>query len=57
MREKILVVDDEQEIADLVALYLQGESFEVFFILFCRGSAGMYPQGIPGYGNTGCNDA
>ena len=30
MREKILVVDDEQEIADLVALYLQGESFEVF---------------------------
>lgn len=28
---KILVVDDEQEIAvDLVALYLQGESFEVF---------------------------
>ena len=49
MREKILVVDDEQEIADLVALYLQGESFEVFSF--------YSPQGIPGYGNTGCNDA
>lgn len=30
MKEKILVVDDEKEIADLVALYLTGEGFEVF---------------------------
>lgn len=30
MSERILVVDDEQEIADLVALYLQSEGFEVF---------------------------
>lgn len=29
MREKILVVDDEQEIADLVTLYLQSENYEV----------------------------
>ena len=30
MREKILIVDDEQEIADLVALYLENENFEVY---------------------------
>lgn len=30
MREQILIVDDEQEIADLVALYLENENFKVF---------------------------
>lgn len=30
MREQILVVDDEKEIADLVALYLENEGFRVF---------------------------
>ena len=30
MKEKILVVDDEREIADLVALYLQNEDFHVY---------------------------
>lgn len=30
MSEKILVVDDEREIADLVALYLENEGFQVF---------------------------
>lgn len=30
MKEKILVVDDEKEIADLVALYLESEGFLVF---------------------------
>lgn len=30
MSEKILVADDEREIADLVALYLRNEGFEVF---------------------------
>ena len=30
MSEKILIVDDEQEIADLVALYLENENFQVF---------------------------
>ena len=29
MSEKILIVDDEQEIADLVALYLSSENYEV----------------------------
>lgn len=29
MSEKILIVDDEQEIADLVALYLRSENYEV----------------------------
>lgn len=30
MREKILVVDDEKEIADLIALYLESEDYEVY---------------------------
>lgn len=30
MNEKILIVDDEQEIADLVALYLENENYQVF---------------------------
>ncbi len=30
MSEKILIVDDEKEIADLVEVYLLGEGFEVF---------------------------
>ena len=30
MADKILIVDDEKEIADLVALYLGNENFEVF---------------------------
>lgn len=30
MREKILVVDDEHEIADLVAVYLQNEDYTVY---------------------------
>lgn len=30
MREKILIVDDEREIADLVELYLQNENYTVF---------------------------
>lgn len=30
MSEKILVVDDEKEIADLVALYLQNEGYQVY---------------------------
>ena len=30
MPDKILVVDDEREICDLVALYLQNENYTVF---------------------------
>ena len=30
MSEKILVADDEREIADLLSLYLRNEGFEVF---------------------------
>ena len=29
-RDKILIVDDEHEIADLVSLYLENEDFQVF---------------------------
>ena len=30
MKEKLLIVDDEKEIADLVTLYLENEGFEVY---------------------------
>lgn len=30
MKERILVVDDEQEIADLVAVYLESENYQVY---------------------------
>ena len=30
MENRILVVDDEPEIADLVTVYLRGEGFQVF---------------------------
>ena len=30
MGEKILVVDDEKEIADLIAVYLESEGYTVF---------------------------
>lgn len=30
MKEKILVVDDEKEIADLIEVYLQNENMEVY---------------------------
>ena len=30
MADKILIVDDEKEIADLVALYLENENFTVY---------------------------
>ena len=30
MAEEILVVDDEKEIADLVALYLENENYQVY---------------------------
>ena len=30
MSDKILIVDDEQEITDLISLYLENESFIVF---------------------------
>ena len=29
MKEKILVADDEQEIADLIEVYLENEGFQV----------------------------
>ena len=39
MSEKILIVDDEREIADLVAVYLKNENFEVLQPLYSAGSA------------------
>jgi two-component system response regulator VanR len=39
MRDKILVVDDDREIANLVALYLQNENYMVFKLLYREGEA------------------
>ena len=33
MAERILIVDDEREIADLIGLYLENENFTVFITL------------------------
>ena len=37
MREKILIVDDEKEIADLVECYLQNEDFIIYKYYDSRG--------------------
>ena len=39
MKEKILIVDDEREIADLIELYLENENYEVF--KYYTGSEGL----------------
>ena len=39
MAERILIVDDEQEIADLVALYLESENFRGAHLLLRRTGA------------------
>ena len=39
MKEKILIVDDEREIADLIELYLENENYEVF--KYYTGSDGL----------------
>ena len=36
MAEKILIVDDEREITDLVALYLENERFTVLSVTLGR---------------------
>ena len=38
MSEKILVVDDEKEIADLIEVYLQNENLNVYKLLRYRGA-------------------
>ena len=38
----ILVVDDEKEIADVIALYLQSDQYTVYPFLYRRRSVGMY---------------
>ena len=41
MKDKILVVDDEKEIADLVAFYLESESFEVISCYSAQSALGQ----------------
>ncbi len=42
MLEKILVVDDEKEIADLIEVYLQNENMDVYKFYSGGGSACLY---------------
>ncbi len=44
MSDKILIVDDEHEIADLVELYLKKRELYGFQILYRQRSIGMYRQ-------------
>ena len=64
MSEKILIVDDEPEIADLVALYLKNENFTVYVFYTAREAlelslihifpegAGRFPHSIRRNRNT-----
>lgn len=47
MSHKILVVDDEQEIADLVELYLQNENYIVFKFYTARGALACIEEQNP----------
>lgn len=41
MPDKILVVDDEHEIADLIEVYLKNENYEVFKFYSPKGCSGV----------------
>ena len=43
MNEVILVADDEKEIADLVALYLENEGYQVFSLILRQMSRPLAP--------------
>ena len=49
MESKILVVDDEREMADLVGLYLENEGFQVFKFYSAMGALAC--AGTEGPGN------
>ena len=51
MAEKILVVDDEREIADLVALYLKNEGYETRGLLQRAGGLGQIQGRAGGSGH------
>ena len=57
MSEKILIVDDEPEIADLVSLYLQNENFTVYKFYSAIEALNCIGHEKIGYGYFGCNDA
>ena len=42
MPDRILIVDDETEIADLIETYLKNENYTVFQVLYGGGGFGMY---------------
>ena len=41
MKEKVLIVDDETEIADLVEVYLKNDGYEVLKIYYGTGGTCM----------------
>ena len=54
---KIIVVDDEKEIADLIALYLTNEDYEVHTFYNGTDASALYRNGIAGSGGAGCDAA
>ena len=47
MPEKILVVDDEREIADLISLYLSNENYEVLKFYSAKDALDCIDSGEP----------
>lgn len=54
MKEQILIVDDEKEIADLLEVYLKNDGFEVHKFYSGREAMDCIHNKI-GFGNFGCN--
>ena len=50
MSEKILIVDDEVEIADLIEVYLKNENYKMCIRDSRKGSAPSRPKGIKSEG-------
>ena len=55
--EKILVVDDDTNICELLRLYLTKEGYQVTTANERTKKAGQVQSGQAGYGAAGCDDA
>ena len=48
MNEKILVVDDEKELADLLEVYLKNDGYTVYILSLSKGKTDRQPHaGLP----------
>ena len=55
MGNRILVVDDEKEIADVIELYLKNEGFEVEKFYTGKDALVSIEKASTGYGTSGCD--